>query len=153
MEQGGLATSPVSSGGTPARKNSSKLGNAALPALDGGQGGDAKVEEALARLLAGWLGRRWRGELGRSDRFAAELVEDEVEKRESAGEGNEDGWRLGWRHGVQEDVLELTGRVIDGVRSTPGRTRSGGQRLTKLNHVIQSPSAVCESQCSSTFYS
>jgi len=74
VEQGGLAMSPVSSGGTPARKNSSELGNAALPVLDSGQGGDAEVEEALARLLAGWLGRRWRGELGRSGRFAAELA-------------------------------------------------------------------------------
>ena len=56
VEQGGLAMSPVSSGGTPARKNSSEFSNATLPALDSGQGGDAEVEEALARLLAGWLG-------------------------------------------------------------------------------------------------
>jgi len=53
VEQGGLATSPVSSGGTPARKNGSTLGNAALPALDNGNGGDAEVEEALAELWAG----------------------------------------------------------------------------------------------------
>jgi len=75
VEQGGLATSPVSSGGTPARKNGSELGNATLPALDSGQGGDAEVEEALAKLLAGWLGRRRRGMLERSCRFAAELAE------------------------------------------------------------------------------
>ena len=50
VEQGGLATSPVSSGGTPARKNGSELGNAALPTLDSGNGGDAEVEEALAEL-------------------------------------------------------------------------------------------------------
>ena len=66
MEQRGLATLPVSSSGTPARKNCSELGNAALPVLDSGQGGDAEVEEALAKLLAGWLGRRRRGKLGRS---------------------------------------------------------------------------------------
>ena len=34
MEQRGLATSSVSSGGTPARENGSELGNAALPVLD-----------------------------------------------------------------------------------------------------------------------
>jgi len=153
VDQGGLAMSPVSSGGIPARKNSSELGNAALPALDSGQGGYAKVEEALARLLAGWLGRRQRGELGRSGRFAVELAEDEVEKRESAGEGNGDGWRSVWCRGVQEDVLELIGGAIDGVWSTAGRTRGGGRRLTKLNRVIQSPSAVSESQSSPMFYS
>jgi len=53
-------------GGTPARKNGSELGNAVLPALDSGQGGDAGAEEALAKLLAGWLCRRWGGVLGRS---------------------------------------------------------------------------------------
>jgi len=45
VERRGLATSPVSSGGTTARKNGSKLGNAALPVLDS-LGGDAEVEEA-----------------------------------------------------------------------------------------------------------
>ena len=63
-------------------RNSGKEGrlrahNAALPVLDSGQGCDAEVEEALARLLASWLGRRRRGKLGRSCRFAAELAEDE----------------------------------------------------------------------------
>jgi len=58
VEQRGLATSPVSSGVTPARENGLELGNPALPVLDSGQGGDAEVEEALAKLLAGWLGRR-----------------------------------------------------------------------------------------------
>ena len=61
-----MATSPVSSGGTPARKNGSEIGNAALPALVSGNGGDAGVEEALAELLAGRVGRGWGGELGRS---------------------------------------------------------------------------------------
>jgi len=46
VELGGLATSPVSSGGTPVRENGSELCNAALPVLDSGQRGDAKVEEA-----------------------------------------------------------------------------------------------------------
>jgi len=35
-----------------------ELGNAALPVLDNGNGGDNEVEEALAELWAGWLGRR-----------------------------------------------------------------------------------------------
>ena len=43
VEQRSLATLPVSSGGTPARENCSELGNAALPVLDSGQGGDAEV--------------------------------------------------------------------------------------------------------------
>ena len=75
MEQRGLATSPVSSGGTPARENGSKFGNAALPVLDNGQGGDAEVEEALAELLVSWLGRRRGGAAGKTHRSAAELVE------------------------------------------------------------------------------
>ena len=82
VEQRGLATSPVSSGGTPARKNCSELGNAALPVLDSGQGGDTEVEEALARHLAGWLGRRRRGMLGRGCCFAAELARRNGEERE-----------------------------------------------------------------------
>jgi len=67
--------SPVSSGGTPARKNGLELGNAALPVLDSGQGGDAEVEEALVRRLADWLGRRRHGKLGRGCCSAAELAE------------------------------------------------------------------------------
>jgi len=43
--------------------------------LDSGQGGDAKVEEALVRRLAGWLGRRRRGKLRRGCCSAAELAE------------------------------------------------------------------------------
>ena len=70
------------------RKNGSELGNAALPVLDSGQGGDDEVEEALARRLAGWLGRRRRGKLGRSCRFAAELAEDETESRDSVVVGS-----------------------------------------------------------------
>jgi len=64
----------VSSGGTPVRKNGSELGNATLPVLDSGQGGDAEVEEVLARRLAGWLGRRRRGKLRRGCCSAAELA-------------------------------------------------------------------------------
>jgi len=50
VEQGGQGTLLVSLGGTPTRKNGSELGNAALPTLDSGNGGDAEVEEALAEL-------------------------------------------------------------------------------------------------------
>jgi len=50
VEQRGLATLPVSSGGTPTRENCSGLGNAALPVLDSGQGGDADVEDVEAKL-------------------------------------------------------------------------------------------------------
>ena len=111
VEQRSLATLPVSSGGTPARENSSELGNADLAVLDSGQGGDAEVEEALAKLLAGWLGQRRRGELGRSCRSTAELAEEEAERRESAGEGNDVGWHSGWRRGVQVKASGLTGGV------------------------------------------
>jgi len=88
VEQGGLATSPVSSGETAARaarENSSELGNAALPALDSGQRGDAEVEEALAKLLAGWLSRKRRGTPGRSCRFAAELAEAKWRRERAPG--------------------------------------------------------------------
>jgi len=64
VEQRGLATLPVSSGGTPARENGSELGNAALPVLDSGQEGDAEVEDVEAELWAGWLGRRHGGTAG-----------------------------------------------------------------------------------------
>ena len=111
VEQRGLATSPVSSGGTPARKNGSELGNAALPVLDSGQGGDAEVEEALARRLAGWLGRRWRGTLGRGCCFAAELAEAKWRRERTLGRQNEDGWCSGWRRGVQVEMSGLTGGV------------------------------------------
>ena len=50
VEQRGLGTLPVSSGGTPARENGSELGNATLPVLDSGQGGDAEVEDIEAEL-------------------------------------------------------------------------------------------------------
>ena len=76
MEQTSLATSPVSSGGTPARKNGSELGNAASPVLDSGQRGDAEVEEALA----GWFGRRRSGAAGKARRDAAELTEALAER-------------------------------------------------------------------------
>jgi len=116
VEQRGLATSPVSSGGTPARKNSSELGNAALPVLDSDQGGDAEVEEALARRLAGWLGRRRRGTLGRGCCFAAELAEAKWRRERALGRRNEDGWCSGWRHGVQVETSGLTGGVAVDVR-------------------------------------
>ena len=90
MEQRGLATSPVSSGGTPARENGSELGNAASPVLVSGQGGDAEVEEALVELLAGWLGRRRGGTAGRARRSTAELAVDE-------GGRNVALWRGEWR--------------------------------------------------------
>jgi len=80
VEQSGLATSPVSSGGTPARENGSELGNAASPVLDSGQGGDAEAEEALAELLVGWLGRRHGGATGKARRDAAELTEAIAER-------------------------------------------------------------------------
>jgi hypothetical protein len=75
MEQRGLATLPVSPGGTPARENGSELGNAALPVLDSGQGGDAEVEDVEAELWAGWLGRRRGGTAGEARRNVAELTE------------------------------------------------------------------------------
>jgi len=91
VEWRGLATSPVSSGGTPTRKNGSELGNATLPVLDSGQGGDAEVEEALARRLVGWLGRRRQGKLERSCRFTAELAEAKWRRERALGRRNEDG--------------------------------------------------------------
>jgi len=74
VEQRGLATLPVSSGGTPARENGAELGNASLPVLDSGQGGDAEVEDVEAELWAGWLGRRRGGMAGEARRNAAELT-------------------------------------------------------------------------------
>ena len=98
-------------------KNGSGLGNAALPALESGDGGDAEVEEALAEIWAGWLGRRRGGELGQSCRFVAELAEEEAERRESAGKemrlaGAQGGiiaskWR---RWGSQAGSLSTYGR-------------------------------------------
>ena len=66
MRRNGGVGRPVSSGITPARKNGMELGNAALPALVSGNGGDAGVEEALAELWTGWVGGRRGGELRRS---------------------------------------------------------------------------------------
>jgi len=66
VEQGGLATLPVSTVELRRERNCSELGDAALPALDSGNGGDAEEEEALAKLLAGWHGQRRGGKLGRS---------------------------------------------------------------------------------------
>ena len=80
VEQRGLATLPVSSGGTPARENSSELGNAALPVLDSGQGGDAEVEDIEAKLRVGWLGRRRGGTAGEARRNVADLTEATTER-------------------------------------------------------------------------
>jgi len=80
VEQRGLATLPVSSGGTPARENGSELGNAALPMLDRGPGGDVEVEDVEAELWAGWLGRRRGGTAGEARRNAAELTETAAER-------------------------------------------------------------------------
>ena len=65
VEQGGLAMSPVSMAELRRGRSRSELGNAASPGLDSGKEGDVKVEEALAKLLTGWLGRRRGGELRR----------------------------------------------------------------------------------------
>jgi len=80
VEPRGLATLPVSSGGTPARENSSELGNAVSPVLDRGQEGDAEVENVEAELWAGWLGRRRGGTAGEARRNAAELTEAMAER-------------------------------------------------------------------------
>ena len=74
MEQRGLATLPVSSGGTPARENGSELGNAVLPVVDRGQEGDAEVEDVEAELWVDGLGRRRGGTAGKACRSAAELA-------------------------------------------------------------------------------
>jgi len=65
VEQGGLATSAVSMAELRRDRSCPELGNAALPELDSGKEGDVEVEEALVKLLAGWLGRRQGGELRR----------------------------------------------------------------------------------------
>ena len=65
MEQRGLATSPMSMVELQRGRSRSELVNAALLVLDSGKGGDIEVEEALVKLLAGRLGRRRGGELGR----------------------------------------------------------------------------------------
>jgi hypothetical protein len=46
-------------------RSCSELDNAALPELDRGMEGDFEVEEALVKLLVGWLGWRRGGELRR----------------------------------------------------------------------------------------
>ena len=153
MEQRGLATSPESSDGTPARKNCSELGNAALPVLDSGQGGDAEVEEALARLLAGWLGRRRREELGRRCRPTAEVAEAKWRRERALGRRNEHGRGSGWRRGVQVKAPRLTGTVAVDIQPPRVVHASAGRRLTKLNRTIQSSSTVSETKSSPTFYS
>jgi len=76
VEQRSLATLPVSSVGTPAKENSTELGNAVSPVLDSGQEGDAEVEDAEAELWADWLGRRRGGTAGEARRNAAEPAVD-----------------------------------------------------------------------------
>ena len=66
VEQAGLAALPVIMAELWRGRSRSELGNVALHVLDSGNGGDVEVEEALAKLLAGWLGWRRRRELGRS---------------------------------------------------------------------------------------
>jgi len=153
VEQRSLATLPVSSGGTTARENYSELGNTALPLLDSGQGGDVEVEEALAKLLAAWLSRSRRGELGRSCRSTAELAEAKWRRERALGRQNEDGRGSGWRRGVQVKVPGLTGGVAVDVRPPRVVHASAGRCLTKLNHAIQSSPTVTETQSSTTFYS
>jgi len=153
VEQRGLTTSPVSSGGTPARKKGLELGNAVLPVLDSGQGGDAEVEEALARRLAGWLGRRQRGKLGRGCCSVAELAEAKWRRERALGRRNKDGRGSGWRHGIQVKASGLTGGVAVNVRPPRVVHASAGWRLTKLNRAIHSSSTVSKTQSSSTFYS
>jgi len=116
VEQRGLATLPVSSGGTPARENGSELGNAALPVLDSGQGGDAEVEDVEAELWAGWLSRRRRGDLGRRCRSMTELAEAKWRRERALGRRKEDGRGSGWRRGIQV--------------KTPGPDRRGRCRRT-----------------------
>ena len=53
VEQRGLATLPVSMADLRRGRRRSVLGNAALPVLDKGNGGDVEVEEVLAKLLVG----------------------------------------------------------------------------------------------------
>jgi len=136
VEQRGLPTSPVSSGGTPARKNGSELGNAALPMLNSGQGGDAEVEGALARCLAGWLGRRWRGKLGRGCCSAAELAEAKWRRERALGRRNEDDQGSGWRRGIQAEASGLTGGIAVDVRPPRVVHASAGRRLMKLNRAM-----------------
>jgi len=134
----------VSSGGTPARKNGPELGNAALPVLDSGQGGDAEVEEALAKRLGSWLGRRRRGKLGRGCCFTAELAEAKWRTEGALARRNEDGQGSGWRRGIQVKASGLTGGVAVDVRPPRVVHASAGPRLTKLNRAIQSSSTVSE---------
>ena len=153
MEQRSLATLPVSLGGTPARENCSEPGSAALPMLDSGQGGDAEVEEALAKLLASWLGRRRREELGRRCRSTAELAEAKWRTERALERRNEDGRGSGWHRGVQVKAPGLTGGVAVDIQPPRVVHASAGRRLTKLNRTIQSSSTVSETKSSPTFYS
>jgi len=50
-------------------------------------------------------------------------------------------------------TLGLIGGVIGGVRSTPGRIRGGGRRVSKLNRCVKRPITVTETPNSSMFYS
>ena len=98
VEQRGLATSPVSSGGTPARKNGSELGNAALPVLDSGQGGDAEVEGVLSRC---WLP----GLAGDNEESSGEAAIPRRSSPRRNGEGRE-------RWGGEMRTAEARGGVV-----------------------------------------
>ena len=67
-----------------------------------------------------------------------------AEGREGAREGMEACCRSGERHGVQVDMLGLTGEVAVDVRPPWGIHALIGRRLTKLNRLIQSPLTVIE---------
>ena len=110
------------------------------------KGGDAEVEESLGKLLAGWLGRRRRAELGRRGRSTAELAEAKRRRERALERQNEDGRGLGWRRGVQVKVPGLTGGVAVDVRPPRVIHASAGRRLTKLNRTIQSSSTVSETK-------
>ena len=145
MEQIGLATLPVGMAELRRGRNRSKL--------DNGNGGEAEVEEALAKLLAGWLGRRRQGKLGRSCRSTVELAEAKWRRERALERRNEDGRGSGWRRGVQVKAPGLTGGVAIDVRPPRVIPASAGRRLTKLNRTIQSSSTVSETQSSLAFYS
>jgi len=123
------------------------------PVLDSGQGGNAEVEEALVKLLAGWLGRRRREELERRCRSTAELAEAKWRRERALGRRNEDGRGSGWRRGIQVKAPGLTGGVAVDVRPPRVVHASAGRCLTKLNRAIQSSPTLTETRSSTTFYS
>ena len=81
------------------------------------------------------------------------LPRKKAERRESAGEGMEAGCRSWEHHGVQVEVLGLTGRVAVDVQLPRGFYASIGRRLSKLNRCLKLAIAVTETRSSSMFYS